>query len=201
MLKDFSLQSLFMGALVAFVGCSSTFAVVLHGLTSVGATPTQAATGLMAVSISMGLCGVVLSVWKKMPISVAWSTPGAAVLVTAGVQEGGFAVAVGGFVICGLLIIASGLFKPLSRAVSAIPAPLANAMLAGVLVGLCFAPVKAIASTRFSACPLCWPSFWWVPSSGSMLCGSPDCLCAGGCLRGGTCSHDNECPAAIDATS
>ena len=52
MLKDFSVQALFMGLLTAFVGSASSFAVVLHGLQAVGATDAQAASGLMALSIS-----------------------------------------------------------------------------------------------------------------------------------------------------
>ena len=48
MLRDFSAQALFMGLLTAFVGFASSFAVVLHGLTGVGATEAQAASGLMA---------------------------------------------------------------------------------------------------------------------------------------------------------
>ncbi len=154
MLKDFSLQSLFMGLLVAFVGFSSTFAVVLHGLNAVGASAAQASSGLMAISIAMGLCGILLSLWTRMPISIAWSTPGAAFLASLSGVEGGFPVAVGAFMVCALLMIAAGLFAPLTRAVSSIPAPLANAMLAGVLVGLCFAPVKAIAFKPMLGLPI-----------------------------------------------
>lgn len=154
MLKDFSAQSLVMGLLTAFVGFSSSFAVVLHGLKGVGANDAEAASALMALSIAMGICAIVLSLRTRMPISIAWSTPGAAFLATAGPLEGGFAVAVGAFVVTAVLIIAAGLFKPLSRAVSAIPAPLANAMLAGVLIGLCFAPVKAIAFNPLLGLPI-----------------------------------------------
>ena len=154
MLKDFSAQSLVMGILTAFVGFSSSFAVVLHGLKGVGATDAEAASALMALSVAMGVCAIILSLRTRMPISIAWSTPGAAFLATAGPLDGGFAVAVGAFVVTAVLIIAAGLFKPLSRAVSAIPAPLANAMLAGVLIGLCFAPVKAIAFNPWFGLPI-----------------------------------------------
>ncbi|WP_419904133.1 benzoate/H(+) symporter BenE family transporter [Kiloniella sp.] len=142
--RDFSLQSTFMGVLIAFVGFASSFAVVLQGLKAVGATEEQAATALMVLSISMGLSAVVLSLYTKIPISVAWSTPGAALLATSGAVPGGFSVAVGAFVLCAGLFILSGLWKPLGRAVNLIPAPLANAMLAGILLGLCLAPVRAI---------------------------------------------------------
>jgi benzoate membrane transport protein len=154
MLKDFSLQSLLMGLLTAFVGFSSSFAVVLQGIKATGATDEQAASGLMALSVTMGICGILLSVWKKMPISIAWSTPGGAFLASVGVIQGGFPVAVGAFLISALLIVAAGLFRPLNKAVSAIPAPLANAMLAGVLIGLCFAPVKAVAFNAWLGLPI-----------------------------------------------
>lgn len=145
MFKDLSFQSFFMGCLTAFVGFASSFAVVLQGLKGVGATDYEAASGLMALSVSMGLCAIVLSAWTKLPVSIAWSTPGAALLATAGTVEGGFAAAVGAFLVCAVLIVIAGLFRPLGRAVAAIPAPLANAMLSGVILGLCFAPFKAIA--------------------------------------------------------
>ncbi|WEZ82938.1 benzoate/H(+) symporter BenE family transporter [Rhizobium sp. 32-5/1] len=154
MLREFSLQSLFMGLLTAFVGFASSFAVVLHGLTGVGATEAQAASGLMALSISMGLCAIVLSVATRLPVSIAWSTPGAALLASSGVVAGGFNAAVGGFLVCAVLIVIAGLWKPLGRMVAAIPAALANAMLAGVLIGLCFAPVKAIAFNPLFGLPI-----------------------------------------------
>ena len=139
-----SIETFSAGLLAAFVGFASSFAVIIQGLTAVGASQAEAASGLMALSIAMGLCGILLSWRKRQPISIAWSTPGAALLAATAVPAGGFATSVGAFLISGLLIVIAGLWKPLGRAVAAIPAPLANAMLAGVLLGLCLAPVKAV---------------------------------------------------------
>lgn len=144
MLKDLSAQATAAGVLAAVVGFSSSFAIIVQGLTAVGATQAEAASGLMAVAISMGICSIFLSFKSRMPISVAWSTPGAALLVTATLPEGGFAAAVGAFIVTGGLIVLSGLWKPLGRWVTAIPSSLANAMLAGVLLPLCLAPVRAV---------------------------------------------------------
>jgi len=140
-----TLAAIAAGLLAAFVGFASSFAVVLRGLTAAGASPEQAASGLMAVSVAMGVGGIWLSLRTRMPVSVAWSTPGAALLASNGVPEGGFPAAVGAFLVTGALIVAAGQFRPLGRAVAAIPAPLANAMLAGVLLSLCLAPVRAVA--------------------------------------------------------
>ena len=140
----FSLPTVTAGLLAGFVGFASSFAVIIAGLSAVGASQAQAASGLMALSVAMGLGGILLSLRTRQPISVAWSTPGAALLATSALPHGGFAAAVGAFLACGIAIVIAGLWKPLGRAVAAIPAPLANAMLAGVLLGLCLAPVEAV---------------------------------------------------------
>ncbi|WEX76517.1 benzoate/H(+) symporter BenE family transporter [Sinorhizobium numidicum] len=176
MLRDFSVQSLFMGLLIAFVGFASSFAVILHGLAGVGATETQAASGLMALSISMGICAIAISVVTRLPVSIAWSTPGAALLATAGTIEGGFNAAVGAFLVCGLLIVIAGLWKPLGKLVSSIPPALANAMLAGVLISLCFAPVKAIAFNPLFGLPIVLA--WAIVGSINKLYAVPAALLA-----------------------
>jgi benzoate membrane transport protein len=143
--SGFSWQAASAGLFAAFVGFASSFAVIISGLTHVGASEAEAASGLMALSVAMGVGGIVLSLARRMPISIAWSTPGAALLATSAVPEGGFPVAVGAFIVSGALIVLAGLWRPLGRLVEAIPGALANAMLAGVLLGLCVAPVKAVA--------------------------------------------------------
>jgi len=145
MRASFSSQAVFSGLLSAFVGIASSVAVIVHGLRAVGATQAEAASGLMALSIAMGLCGLLLSLRTRMPISVAWSTPGAALLATSASIEGGFPAAVGAFLVSGALIVLAGFWKPLGRWVAAIPSAIANAMLAGVVLGLCLAPVRAMA--------------------------------------------------------
>ena len=148
--------------LAAFVGFASSFAVVLKGLTSVGASPAQAASGLMALSIAMGICAIVLSLWYRDPISIAWSTPGGALLAASAMPDGGFQAAVGAFLLSGVLIVIAGSWRPLGRAVAAIPSLLANAMLAGVLLNLCLAPMRAVAITPALALPiiLSWAIVW-----------------------------------------
>ena len=144
---DFSGSAVAAGLLACFVGFGSTFAVIIRGLTAVGATPAEAASGLLAVTVAMGVASLVISVRTRLPISIAWSTPGAALLAGSSVAPGGFAGAVGAFMICAVLLILAGQFKPLGRAVAAIPKPIASAMLAGVLLPLCLAPVRAVAGT------------------------------------------------------
>jgi benzoate membrane transport protein len=132
------------GLVTAFVGYAGSFAVVLKGLQSVGASDAQAASGLMALSFAMGFLCMVLSFAYRMPISGAWSTPGGALLAATGAVSGGFGAAVGAFLVVGALVVVTGLLKPAAKAVASIPSSLANAMLAGILFGLCLQPIKAL---------------------------------------------------------
>ncbi len=142
------------GTVAAFVGFASSFTIVLAGLRAVGATQAQAASALFALCVVMGLLSAVLSHRTRMPISVAWSTPGAALLVTTGPVEGGFAAAVGAFMVCGVLLALVGLWAPLGRQVARVPVPLASAMLAAVVFELCLAPVRAAVELPLLAGPV-----------------------------------------------
>lgn len=161
------------GLLASFVGFASTFAVVLRGFAAVGATPAQAASGLMAVSVGMGVCGILLSLRTRMPITVAWSTPASALMATSGAIPGGFPAAVGAFVVAALLTLAAGLWRPFGHWVGKIPHSLASAMLAGVLLSLCLAPVQAVATLPLIGVPivLAWlvvgrlARLWAVPAA------------------------------------
>jgi benzoate membrane transport protein len=138
------LQPSMAGALAAIVGYASTFTLVLAALTAAGASPQQAGSGLMSVCIAIGILNIAVSARVKLPVSFAWSTPGVAFLLTVGEPVGGFPAVAGAFLLAALLIVLTGLIKPLARLIAAIPAPIANAMLAGMLLTLCLAPITAI---------------------------------------------------------
>ncbi|MBG6213690.1 benzoate membrane transport protein [Cryobacterium sp. CAN_C2] len=89
-----------------------------------------------------------------MPLSFAWSTPGAALLVAAGATTDDFGAAVGAFLFCGVLIVVSGLWPRLGRAITSIPKPLAGAMLAGILLPICLAPIQASIEQPLLALPV-----------------------------------------------
>ncbi len=159
------------GVVTALVGYTSSFAVVLTGLAAVGATPGQAASGLLALSLTMGLACILLSWRTRMPITAAWSTPGAALLAATGSIEGGWAAVVGAFLVVALLILLTGVWPLLGTVVARIPPSLAQAMLAGVLLPLCLAPVTGLVANPWGVLPvvLTWLVFtrlaprWAVP--------------------------------------
>ncbi|WP_089154616.1 benzoate/H(+) symporter BenE family transporter [Micromonospora sp. NBS 11-29] len=148
------LQPVLAGVVTALVGFASSFTVVLAGLRAVGADPAQAASGLLTLCVASGACAVWLGLRHRLPLAIAWSTPGAALLVATGPVPGGWPAAVGAFLLTGLLIVAAGLIPVLGRAVAAIPTPIASAMLAGVLLPLCTAPVRALVEVPRLAGPV-----------------------------------------------
>ncbi len=148
------LQPIMAGALAAIVGYASTFTLVLAALTAAGASPQQAGSGLMSVCIAIGILNIAVSTRIKLPVSFAWSTPGVAFILTVGEPVGGFPAVAGAFLVAAALIVLTGLIKPLARAIAAIPAPIANAMLAGMLLTLCLAPINAVAEMPALALPI-----------------------------------------------
>jgi benzoate membrane transport protein len=147
-------QPVLAGVVAALVGFGGSFPIVLAGLHAIGADDAQAASGLLALSVAMGVCGLLLSCRLKMPVSIAWSTPGAALLVAAGHVQGGYPAAIGAFALAGALVVLAGVWYPLARLVQAVPHPLANALLAGVLLSVCVAPVHAVVDETALAVPM-----------------------------------------------
>lgn len=148
------LQPVMAGALAALVGYASTFTLVLAALTAAGASPQQAGSGLFSVCIAIGILNIVVAARAKTPISFAWSTPGVAFLLTVGEPVGSFPAVAGAFLVAAGLIALTGLVRPLARAIAAIPSALANAMLAGMLLTLCLAPITAVAEMPLLALPI-----------------------------------------------
>ncbi len=147
-------QTISTGLVVAVVGFFSSFPIVLQGLAAMGASATEAASGLMMAAVAMGLAALVLSLWYRQPISVAWSTPGAALLAVSATPAAGFSGAVGAFLCAGALTVLAGLWRPLGRLAAAIPTTLAQAMLGGVLLPLCIVPFKAAVELPWQALPV-----------------------------------------------
>ena len=132
--KDLSLSAFVAGFVAVLVGFTSSVAIVFQAAQSFGATPAQITSWIWALGLGMGLCSLVPSLLLRQPVMVAWSTPGAAVLATAG-AAGSFSMgeAVGAFMVCSVLVILVGATRALERVADRIPMEIASALLAGVL--------------------------------------------------------------------
>ncbi len=160
------------GLVTAVVGFSSSFVLVLEGLKHVGASPQQALSGLIAVTLAFS-AGMTWLAWRtRVPMTMAWSTPGAALLLTTAAPSTGFAGAVGAFLVCGALVALCGVVKPLERFVMTMPVSLTQALLAGVLVPICVQPFASAGRSPAAILPLLavyalmslWAPRWAVPA-------------------------------------
>ncbi len=133
-LKDISLSAFTAGFVAVLVGFTSSVAIVFQAALAFKATPEQLTSWMWALGLGMGLCSLIPSLWLRKPVMIAWSTPGAAVLATAGLA-GGFSMseAVGAFMVCAALITLFGVTGWFERVMNRIPVAIASALLAGVL--------------------------------------------------------------------
>ena len=133
--KDLSASALVAGFVTVLVGLTSSIAIVFQAAQSFGATPAQLSSWVWAIGIGVGLSCWLPSLWWRKPVVMAWSTPGAAVLATAG-ATGAFTMneAIGAFVLCAALILLVGVTGWFERLMNRIPVAIASALLAGVLV-------------------------------------------------------------------
>ncbi|MEG0921850.1 MAG: benzoate/H(+) symporter BenE family transporter [Comamonas sp.] len=133
--KDLSASALVAGFVTVLVGLTSSIAIVFQAAQSFGATSAQLSSWVWAIGIGVGMTCWLPSLWWRKPVVMAWSTPGAAVLATAG-ATGAFTMneAIGAFVISAALITLVGLTGWFERLMNRIPVAIASALLAGVLV-------------------------------------------------------------------
>jgi benzoate membrane transport protein len=132
-LKDFSLAAPIAGFVTVLVGFTSSAVIVFQAAQTLNATPAEISSWMLALGLGMGITCIALSLRYRMPVVTAWSTPGAAMLITS--AEGvTMPEAIGAFLISGALITLFGFTGWFERAIDRIPLSLASGMLAGVLL-------------------------------------------------------------------
>ncbi|MCC6247209.1 MAG: benzoate/H(+) symporter BenE family transporter [Rubrivivax sp.] len=126
------LSAVVAGFVAVLVGFTSSVVIVFQAADALGATAAQKASWIWALGLGMGLTSIGLSLRYRQPVLTAWSTPGAALLVTAGAGVS-MAEGVGAFIASALLITLAGASGAFERVMNRIPQALAAALLAGVL--------------------------------------------------------------------
>lgn len=132
MLRDLSLSAVVAGFVAVLVGYTSSVVIVYQAAAAIGASAQQTVSWLWALGIGMGVSSIALSLRYREPVLTAWSTPGAALLVTAAAGVG-MPHAIGAFLVCAALMVLAGVTGWFERAMARIPQGLSAALLAGVL--------------------------------------------------------------------
>src|SRR5690606_13666210 len=131
--RDFSLSAIVAGLIAVLVGFGGTAVLIVQAGHSAGLDAVHIGSWLASICLAVGVGGLVMSLRSRIPVVLAWSTPGAALLVTALVGVP-FDQAVGAFVLASVLTLACGLFGWIDPIMRRVPAEIASAMLAGVLL-------------------------------------------------------------------
>ncbi|EIG6156054.1 benzoate/H(+) symporter BenE family transporter, partial [Escherichia coli] len=121
--------TLLAGFLAVLIGYASSAAIIWQAAIVAGATTAQISGWMTALGLAMGISTLTLTLWYRVPVLTAWSTPGAALLVT-GLQG----EAIGVFIVTNALIVLCGITGLFARLMRIIPHSLAAAMLAGILL-------------------------------------------------------------------
>jgi benzoate membrane transport protein len=132
-LKDLSASAIIAGFVTVLVGFTSSAVIVFQAAQTLNATPAQVGSWMFALGIGMGLTCILLSWRYRVPVVTAWSTPGAAMLITAAAGVS-MEEAIGAFLISGILIAVCGFSGWFERVINRIPLSIASGMLSGVLL-------------------------------------------------------------------
>jgi benzoate membrane transport protein len=120
-------------AMVAILaGYSGSIVIVFQAAAAAHLTAGQLASWIWAISLGCGVCGIALSLAYRAPISIAWSTPGAALLVVS-LPSVTYPDAVGAFLVSAAAIVLLAVTGLFDRVMRLVPAGIASGMLAGIL--------------------------------------------------------------------
>ncbi|MEW7863967.1 benzoate/H(+) symporter BenE family transporter [Aeromonas diversa] len=128
-----TLSHLSAGLMAVLVGYTSSVAIILQAATAAGADTAQTASWLWALGLGMGITCIGLSLYYRMPVLTAWSTPGAALLVTS-LSGVSLSEAIGAFMVSSALMVLLASSGGVDRLIKRLPPALAAAMLAGILL-------------------------------------------------------------------
>lgn len=133
LVRDVSLSALVAGFITVLVGYTSSAAIVFQAAQALGANQAEIASWMWALGIGMGITCLVPSLWLRLPVVTAWSTPGAAML--AGSALGlPMSEVIGAFMLSAIMMTIAGYTGWFEKAMNRIPMALASGMLAGILL-------------------------------------------------------------------
>lgn len=129
---DTSVSTVVAGFVAMMTGYTSSLVLMFQAGQAAHLSAAQISSWIWALSIGMAVCTIGLSLWYRAPIVVAWSTPGAALLISS-LPHVPYAEAIGAYIVCALLLTAVGLTGWFDALMKRVPAGIAAALLAGIL--------------------------------------------------------------------
>lgn len=147
----FSPRHITAGFTAVLVGYTSSVVIIIEAAKQAGASSAQISSWLLILGLAMGITSIGFSLYFKKPVLTAWSTPGAALLVSMAAQFP-LEQVIAAFAISAILTIVTGFIRPVRELLHRIPAPIATAMLAGILIPFCTRAFLAAESDIIAFC-------------------------------------------------
>ena len=137
-MSKWKLSHISAGLTAVTVGYSSSVVIIIDVARKAGASDDMVISWLFALGLGMGITCILFSWLSKLPVVTAWSTPGAAFLLTS-IGNYRLSEAIGAFVICAMLSLVTAQSRSLLKQISRIPPAISSALLAGILLPICLA--------------------------------------------------------------
>ena len=137
-MSKWKLSHISAGLTAVTVGYSSSVVIIIDVARKAGASDDMVISWLFALGLGMGITCILFSWLSKLPVVTAWSTPGAAFLLTS-IGDYSLSEAIGAFVICAMLSLITAQSRSLLKQISRIPPAISSALLAGILLPICLA--------------------------------------------------------------
>ncbi len=137
-MSKWKLSHISAGLTAVTVGYSSSVVIIIDVARKAGASDDMVVSWLLALGLGMGITCILFSWLSKLPVVTAWSTPGAAFLLTS-IGDYRLSEAIGAFILCALLSLVTAQSRNLLKQISRIPPAISSALLAGILLPICLA--------------------------------------------------------------
>lgn len=137
-MSKWKLSHISAGLTAVTVGYSSSVVIIIDVARKAGASDDMVVSWLLALGLGMGITCILFSWLSKLPVVTAWSTPGAAFLLTS-IGDYRLSEAIGAFILCALLSLVTAQSRSLLKQISRIPPAISSALLAGILLPICLA--------------------------------------------------------------
>ncbi|WP_312481656.1 benzoate/H(+) symporter BenE family transporter [Stutzerimonas nitrititolerans] len=132
LLRDCSLSAVVAGFIATVISYAGPLVIIFQAAKAGGLPHELMSSWVWTISIGSGVLGILLSLRYRVPIVIAWSAPGSALLVTM-LPHISMNQAVGAYLVSNLVILLVGLSGAFDKVIGKLPAAISAAMLAGIL--------------------------------------------------------------------
>ncbi|WP_313711875.1 benzoate/H(+) symporter BenE family transporter [Pseudomonas sp.] len=132
LIKDCSLSALVAGCIATLISYAGPLVIIFHAAEAAGLSHGMLSSWVWAVSMGSAVLGALLSLHYRVPVVIAWSIPGSALLVTA-LPQLGLEQAVGAYLVANLVLLLIGISGAFDRIIARLPGSIAAGMQAGIL--------------------------------------------------------------------